>query len=127
MIGMENIETVSRYPFDKTIDILRRSVEENGLKVVTSIDAQLNLSRAGIKIGGNQILEVFHPKLAAEVFDKDLRAGIIPPLRIYVYEDAGKTYVIAQNASDLFSKYNGLSDLGKRLDELLVSIVNSVK
>jgi len=127
MIGMENIEAESRYPFDKTIDILRRSVEENGLKVVTSIDAQLNLSRAGIKIGGNQILEVFHPKLAAEVFDKDLRAGIIPPLRIYVYEDAGKTYVIAQNASDLFSKYNGLSDLGKRLDELLVSIVNSVK
>ena len=127
MIGMENIETVSRYPFNKTIDILRRSVEENGLKVVTSIDAQLNLSRAGIKIGGNQILEVFHPKLAAEVFDKDLRAGIIPPVRIYVYEDAGNTHVAAQNASDLFSKYNGLSDLGKRLDELLVSIVNSVK
>lgn len=127
MIGMENIEAESRYPFDKTIEILRRSVEENGLKVVTSIDAQLNLSRAGIKIGGNQILEVFHPKLAAEVFDKDLRAGIIPPLRIYVYEYAGKAYVIAQNASDQFSKYYGLADLGKRLDNMLASIVNSVK
>ncbi len=124
---MENIEIESRFTFVETVEILRRSVEENGLKVVASIDAQINLSRIGIKIGGNQILEIFHPNLAAEVFGKDIRAGIIPPLRIYIYEDAGKTYVIAQNASDLFEKYNGLSDLGKRLDQMLVSIVRSVK
>lgn len=124
---MEKIEVASRFPFNETVDILRKSVEENDLKVVASIDAQLNLSKIGIKIRGNQILEVFHPKLAAEVFEKDIRAGIIPPLRIYIYEDRGKTYVIAQNASDLFSEYNGLSDLGKRLDHMLISIVHSVK
>ena len=127
MIELKGKEIVSRLPFAETVEHLRKAVEDNGLKVVSAIDAQQNLKKIGLQSGGNQILEVFNPKFAAEVFKTDLRAGIVPPLRIYIYEDKGRTHVTAQNASALFSGYNGLEDLGKRVDEMLLSILKVIE
>ena len=127
MIELKGKEIVSRLPFAETVEHLRKAVEENGLKVVSAIDAQQNLKKIGLQSGGNQILEVFNPRLAAEVFEADLRAGIVPPIRIYIYEDKGRTHVTAQNASALFSEYNGLEDLGKRVDEMLLSILKVIE
>jgi uncharacterized protein (DUF302 family) len=115
-------EIDSKYGFEETVSILQKAVEENGLKVISIIDAQANLKRAGIEIKGNKILEVFHPKLAKEVFEKDLRAGIIPPVRIYIYEENNSVHVAVQNASDLFSQYNGLTGLAQKIDEMLNNI-----
>lgn len=97
----------SNQTFDETVEVIRASVEKAGLKIISVINAQENLKKIGIDIGGNTILEVFHPKLAKEVFDNDVRAGIIPPLRIYIYEGGGATHVMAQNATDLFAPYVG--------------------
>ncbi|MGC8563122.1 MAG: DUF302 domain-containing protein, partial [Thermoplasmata archaeon] len=72
-------------------------------------------------------LEVFNPKLAKEVFDIDLRAGIVPPLRIYIYEESDKTHVAVQIAVELFSQYNGMEELAGRVDKMLDSVINSVK
>jgi uncharacterized protein (DUF302 family) len=120
-------ETISKFGFTETVEQLGRAAEEAGLKVISRIDAQANLMKIGLQIDGNTILEIFHPKLAMEVFEKDIRAGIVPPLRIYIYEYMGKTHVVSQNASELFSDYNGLSDLGRRLDETLSKIINAVE
>ena len=127
MMGMKGKEMVSRLAFAETVDRLRKAVEDNGLKVVSAIDAQQNLKKIGIQSGGNQILEVFNPRLAAEVFKTDIRAGIVPPIRIYIYEDKGRTHVTVQNASALFSEYNGREDLGKRVDEMLLSILKVIE
>ncbi|MCL4345270.1 MAG: DUF302 domain-containing protein [Candidatus Thermoplasmatota archaeon] len=123
---MNTKEIVSKFGFEETVGILQRSVEENGLKVISVIDAQANLKKIGIEIKGNKILEVFHPKLAREVFDSDLRAGIVPPLRIYIYEGNGMTHVSVQSAAELFSRYNGLGELAERVDKMLDSITDSV-
>jgi uncharacterized protein (DUF302 family) len=120
-------ETVSRLDFESTVDLLTAAVESSGLKIVAIINAQENLKKIGAEIGGNKILEVFHPKLAKEVFQKDIRAGIVPPLRIYVYEDAGVTHVATQSAVDLFSSYAGLQDLARKVDEMLESIVSKIQ
>ena len=120
-------EIVSKSGFTETVKILERSVDENGLKVISIIDAQANLKKIGIEGGGNKILEVFHPKLAKEVFDNDLRAGIVPPLRIYIYEEGNRTHVSVQSAVELFSQYNGLEELAARVDTMLDSVVNSVR
>jgi uncharacterized protein (DUF302 family) len=127
MMKMREKEIVSRLPFGETVDVLRKAVEENGLKVVSFIDAQQNLKKIGMQSGGNQILEVFNPKIAAEVFRQDIRAGIVPPVRIYIYEDGGLTHVTAQNASALFSGYHGLEQVGKMVDEMLLSILKTVE
>ena len=85
------------------------------------------MRKIGVETGGNKILEVFHPKLAKEVFDSDLRAGIVPPLRIYIYEENGTTHVETQNAAELFSEFNGLEELGRKVDGMLNSVIKSVK
>ena len=120
-------ETVSRFDFDSTVNLLMEGVKSSGLKIVALINAQENLKKIGVEIGENKILEVFHPKLAWEVFQKDIRAGIIPPLRIYVFEETGKTHVETQSAQELFSSYSGLQDLAKKLDGMLYSIVSKIQ
>lgn len=124
---MSTKEVQSSQAFHKTVESVKASVEAAGLKIISVINAQENLKKIGIDTGGNTILEVFHPKLAKEVFDNDIRAGIIPPLRIYIYEGSGSTHVVIQNAVELFSPYKGLIDLAKRVDEMLDSVVRSVK
>ncbi len=123
---MSEREILSNKGFEETVETLQRSAEANGLKIVSVVDAQANLRKIGINIGGNKILEVFSPVLAKEVFDHDLRAGIIPPLRIYIYEDGGRTHVMAQDAIYLFSPYRGLKDLASRVDMMIEAVLKSV-
>ena len=52
---MEDNQIISKYQFDETIEVLRKSIEDNGLKVVSFIDARENLRKIGINIGGNSI------------------------------------------------------------------------
>ncbi|MCW6158362.1 MAG: DUF302 domain-containing protein [Thermoplasmatales archaeon] len=120
-------EIVSEFGFAETVELLERSVDENGLKVISVIDAQANLKKIGVEIKGNKILEVFNPKLAMEVFDNDLRAGIVPPLRIYIYEESDKTHVAVQNAVELFSSFNGLLDIAQRLDKILNVVIMAIQ
>ena len=120
-------EIVSKFGFEQTVELLERSINENGLKVISVIDAQANLKKIGVEIKGNKILEVFNPKLAREVFDNDLRAGIVPPLRIYIYEESDNTHVTVQNAVELFSAFNGLLDTARRLDEMLNVVIMAIQ
>lgn len=122
---MKTNEVQSRQDFVQTVELIRGAIEASGLKIVSAIDAQENLKRIGLQVGGNKIFEVFDPKLAKEVFDNDLRAGIVPPIRIYIFEDGNKTHVMAQSAVELFSPYPGLSDLAKKVDEMLDSVVKT--
>ena len=62
-----------------------------------------------------------------EVFDSDLRAGIVPPLRIYIYEEIDKTHVAVQNAVELFSTFNGLLDIAQRLDKILNIVIMAIQ
>lgn len=120
-------EITSKYDFHETVDLLQTAIESSGLKTISRINAQENLKKAGLTVSGNVIFEVFHPKLAKEVFDADIRAGIVPPIRVYVYEDSGKTHVVTQNAAELFSGYKNLSSLGRNVDGLLAKIIEAVK
>lgn len=127
VIEMKVKVIISKYGFVQTVDILERSVNDKGLKVISVIDAQANLKKIGVESGGNKILEVFNPKLAKEVFDTNLKAGIVPPLKTHIYEENDKTNVMTQSAEDLFSQYDGLKDLGRRVDEILDSVLMPVE
>ena len=65
---------------------------------------------------------------ARRSFSKTSAASLgLKTSRICIYEDKGRTHVTAQNASALFSGYNGLEDLGKRVDEMLLSILKVIE
>jgi uncharacterized protein (DUF302 family) len=120
-------DVISRHGFDRTVELIQAGVETAGLKVISLINAQENLKKIGVQTGGNRILEVFNPKLAKEVFDHDLRAGIVPPIRIYIYEDRDGTHVSAQNAIELFSPYNGLTELARLVDDKIDTLIKTVQ
>ncbi len=115
----------SPYPFDKTVKAIEQAIRPNNMGITAKINAQANLARAGIKIRGNQIFEIFRPDYAKRIFDRNLQAGIEPPLRIYIYEDGNKTFVVYRKPSSIFKPYDDpvLMDIGKKLDSILEKII----
>ncbi|BCU67736.1 hypothetical protein HS7_11730 [Sulfolobales archaeon HS-7] len=112
----------SPYDFSSTLSRIEKSVTENHMVIVNKIDAGERMRKAGFKVGGNYIFEVFRPDLAYRVISTQIRAGIEPPLRIYVYEDGGEVYVEYRDPAEVFEKW-GLGEMGKELDELFRKIV----
>jgi uncharacterized protein (DUF302 family) len=108
--------------FGESVQKLENAISESNLKIISRINAQENLRKIGEEIGGNQIFEIFNPKLAKKVFDKDLDAGIIPPVRVYIYEEGNSALCIYDMSEPLFSRH-GLGDLGKEVDETVKSIL----
>jgi uncharacterized protein (DUF302 family) len=114
-----------RSNFNNTLELLSKLIQENNLKIVSRINAQENLAKANLKIEGNYIFEVFRPDLANKLFNRDIRAGIVPPLRIYVFEMEGKTFVEYQKPSEILSKW-GAEDLGRELDQMFEKIMKGL-
>ena len=108
--------------FTESIQKLEEAISESSLKIVSRINAQENLKKIGALTGGNQIFELFNPKLAKMVFDKDIEAGIIPPVRIYIYEEGSSAVCLYDPSEPMFSKH-GLGDLGKEVDQEVKSIL----
>ena len=117
-----NIKVASGYDFDTTLKKLEVAIGESDLKIVSRINAQENLMKIGKEIGGNQIFELFNPNLASEVFEKNRDAGIIPPVRLYVYQNDSGSVIIYQDSARLFSEYE-LPDLGRRVNDMVQEIV----
>jgi len=93
------VEKVSAAPFQKTLQQLEAAVKANRLMIVAQINHQNMLTMMNMKIKGSQTFEVFHPQYGKILFEHDAGAGIVIPLRLYVYERAdGKTAVQASGA-----------------------------
>ncbi len=115
----------SRFDFETTLKKLEESITANNMRIVSRVNAQENLRKAGFNIRGNYIFEVFRPDYAFRLFSRNLRAGIEPPLRIYVFEDSDGTYVEYYLPSEVLGKW-GAEDIGKELDEVFKRIVSAV-
>jgi|BEDMetMinimDraft_2_1075160.scaffolds.fasta_scaffold02724_1 uncharacterized protein (DUF302 family) len=113
----------SPFDFETSLKRLEESISKNRMAVVSRINAQERLRNAGFQCEGNFIFEIFRPDYANKVFRANLRAGIEPPLRIYVYESNHEVYVEYYEPSEIFSKW-GLQDLGRELDRIFQSIVD---
>jgi len=112
----------SKYDFNTTLSKLESSILSHNMRIVSRVNAQENLAKAGFRIGGNYIFEVFRPDFAYRLFQKDLRMGIEPPLRIYVFESRGEVYVEYFKPSEVFSKW-GEEEISRELDKIFDDIV----
>jgi uncharacterized protein (DUF302 family) len=95
--------------FELTVDeVVKRLVDSIAaapLALVAHINGQANAAKRGFSVPPDQILEVFRPDLAVRVWEADKRAGIEIPLRIHVYESAGKAVVSHRPPSEVFGRY----------------------
>ncbi|BCS91239.1 MAG: hypothetical protein ARM1_0696 [Candidatus Micrarchaeota archaeon] len=115
----------SKYNFNETLKALEESIKKNNLVIINTINAQERLAKAGFSIKGNFIFEIFRPDYAYKIFSQNLKAGIEPPLRIYVFEDSdNKTYIEYYKPSEVFNKYNikDIDDLDKIFDSIVAPL-----
>ncbi|MHB1677155.1 MAG: DUF302 domain-containing protein [Sulfuriferula sp.] len=96
--------------------------------LVAHIDGQANAAKRGITVDADQILEVFRPDFAVRVWQADKRAGIDIPLRIHIYQGAGKTHVAMRSPRAVFAPYNnaGLDDIAGELEPIFDQILASL-
>ncbi len=111
--------------FQETLDSLEKAIQENNLKIVSRINAQENLAKANLKVEGNYIFEVFRPDLAYKLFKLNIKAGIVPPLRIYVFQKDNETFVEYCKPSDILNKW-GAEEIGRELDEMFENIFKRI-
>lgn len=122
------VEKVSAGPFQTTVQQLEAAVKANRLMIVGQMNHQNMLTMMNMKIKGSQTFEVFHPQYGKTLFENEPAAGIVIPLRLYVYERMdGKTVVTAYMPSAAFApfKHPELDKLGKTLDGLLQNIIEA--
>jgi len=79
--------------FDETLSTLKRLVSQNDMMVLSEIDQGNIMSMAGIQLKATSLF-VGNPTVGQKLFDQNLGAGLVIPIRVNVYEDKdGNTYV----------------------------------
>lgn len=107
--------------FDETISQLKRMVSQNDMMVLSEIDQGNIMSMAGMQMKATSLF-VGNPTVGQKLFDQNLGAGLVVPIRVNVYEDKdGNTYVNYFKPSVQLSAYEtgDFDELGKMLDETL--------
>jgi uncharacterized protein (DUF302 family) len=118
------VETVSKHGFDKTVELLTKSIKAKGMMIVGIIDHQKMLSMVGVKIKGSKTIEFGKPDMGKMVLTMNPEAGIEMPAKIYVYENKeGKTIISYYKPN--YSQYNPeFSKVDEMMSMMLQEIVN---
>jgi uncharacterized protein (DUF302 family) len=103
---------------DEAAEKLASAIAAYPMGLVSHINGQANCAKKGMQVPADQILEVFRPDFAVRVWAADKAAGIDIPLRIYLYEQDGLTWIAHRKASEVFQPYANpqLDALSEELD-----------
>lgn len=108
---------------------LMEAVNSVPMGLVAHINGQANAAKRGLTVPADQILEVFRPDFAVRVWQADKAAGIDIPLRIHIYEAAGRTVVAFRTAREVFAPYANpaLDAIAAELDPIFAGILGSLE
>jgi uncharacterized protein (DUF302 family) len=120
------VDMVSKYGFEKTVELLTKNIKAKGMTIVAIIDHQNMLSMVGVKIKGSKTIEFGKPDMGKMVLTMHPEAGLEMPAKIYVYENKeGKTIISYYKPS--YSQYSSeLSKVDEMMSMMLQEIVNEV-
>jgi len=109
---------------DSSVARLKAAAASVPMWLVAHIDGQANCAKMGLAVPAAQVLEIFRPDYAARVWAADKRAGIDIPIRIFVCENEGRTWVTCRMPSVVFRPYGhaALTALGTELDAIFATI-----
>ena len=90
--GVVRVE--SAYPFNETIDRLKRDIAAKGIMFFQAIDQSKLAADAGIKLNPSTLLVFGNPPLGTLFITSKAQAGLDWPVRLLVQEDdAGKVWL----------------------------------
>ncbi|MHB8254501.1 MAG: DUF302 domain-containing protein [Acidiferrobacter sp.] len=120
------IQKTTTISCDEAIERLKAAATALSMGVVAHIDGQANAAKRGLVVDCDQILEVFRPDFALQVWAVDKAAGLDIPIRFHVYKESGRTVVAYRSPSDIFAPYGHgeLARLGAELDRIFAAILD---
>lgn len=67
---------------------ITKAIKKNKMGLVSKASATAGAAAIGVKIKGNRVFGVYHPRFAVQMLKASIPAGIEAPIRIYMYENA---------------------------------------
>jgi uncharacterized protein (DUF302 family) len=104
-------ESESPYDFNKTVEVISENAKQQGWKVPKVYDFQETIRKdGGMDVGPMKVVELCHPKLAAEMLksDENKVMSVMMPCAVGVYQKSdGKTYVSSMNMKVMSMVFSG--------------------
>ncbi len=86
----------------ETMDALEAAVTEAGATVFARVDHARGAEQVQMELPASQLLIFGNPKLGTPAMQDDLRAGLVLPLRVLVFDDGGQTRVMYEEVEEMF-------------------------
>ena len=104
--GQIVVEKVSKYDFDKTVDLLLKEAVRREWSTPAVHDLQQSLAKSGKTVKPVRVIEICKPAYSGKLLElNDERImSVMMPCRISVYQkDDGKTYAALLNGGEMAS------------------------
>jgi uncharacterized protein (DUF302 family) len=123
--AQEIVEKASKNNFQQTMQKLEQAIKGAKLLILGEFDYQKMQKMVGKTVKPAKGFNFFRPDLGIPIFENDPKAALEIPLKIAVIEGSDGVIVRYRKPSAIFQSYNGLQDLGKRLDTLVEQLADA--
>lgn len=123
------VRVKSAYPFNETIDRIKRDIAAKGIMFFLSVDQSKLASEAGIKLRPSTLLVFGNPALGSQFITSNPDAGIDWPVRLLVSEgEAGAVWAV-YNDFHYIARRHRITDRDAAFDkasDVISSIASSI-
>ncbi|MEM6825775.1 MAG: DUF302 domain-containing protein [Pseudomonadota bacterium] len=91
-------------------DRLSAAVEGAGAKVFARVNHGGGAKSIGMELADAELLVFGNPKLGTPALQADIKAGLVLPLRVLVYDDNGQTVMLYEKPASMFADYGVPAD-----------------
>lgn len=111
--------------FDDTVKAIEQKAAEKGFRVLHTHDVAATLAEKGFLRKPLKIIEICNARYASEVLEKNVKASLMLPCPISVYEQEGKTFVSALLPSRMadFFPGMGMEPIANEVEKVVLAIV----
>jgi uncharacterized protein (DUF302 family) len=103
--AQDRVVVESKNSYEQTIKNLKSSVSQGGMMIMAEVDQGNMLKMTGLDLKATTFL-VGNPTVGKMLFQRNHGVGLYVPLRVFVTEENGKTYVSYEKASAQLAKFN---------------------
>jgi uncharacterized protein (DUF302 family) len=104
---MPGIQKTLDLPYDAVLAKLPDALKSEGFGVLTQIDVRDTLrEKLGVEFRHYKILGACNPALAHRALQAELAVGVMLPCNVVVYEDEGRTTVLAVDPMETIAAHS---------------------
>ncbi len=90
----------------EAMDALQSAVEGAGATVFARVDHAAGAAKVDMTLPDAQLLIFGNPALGTPPMQADLRAGLVLPLKVFIYDDNGQTTITYAGVDEIFADLN---------------------